>query len=765
MTQLSLHNIEIIDTGLDASQIQAQSAVDLAAKALDNLSRTYFKIEAGIMATASSQESFLREQAGQDLYASIILQKKGTKGLNAFLNDTEEYDAAVAEAYKIIEEIDYDLQNKIIEAITEIPTQTLSELNSIQTKTQSSIDEEGATAIEGVGEVNEEVAQFYVDTIEKQKQHVIKRLGTLLGKPVEEDGEINSDLMEIIGGLSIESAQLLINNLDKNRKYFKAQIAEMDLDDEVAATAVEAVNRNYSNLYASIDEGIVDLNGSLKKASAQAVLRSLDETSLYSVIKSKNALEDIFDGSLPEDIQKQFDRWTLIALSFIDKDKNEHEPIVEEAIVDYKAGLIEAQELILKNGKLTNTDIDKLIATYGFEETDFVDGYFKDISVANNKIIETLTKNYKETTELLGITATDAGLQRYIDEYYTKVNEAATTPWKEFIKVLSGASNGKFTISSDLGNLLSAQGIINKEDFTPVGDGLEYRGTQSPQDFLEILKQYIEINNSAVDNMLDAGLETDKIKIDESIINELESILAEGQKTADEKRAELQLKLAEQITDDVVEISDTEYQMLDAAMQSFFAKTDTGVWQLKDKYGLAAALRVLEIAGYDINKIISEGLTNEAKETAEKTRDEYIDEITKNSKTKTSYKDLVTGKEGVTKATAAEFLKNLGVLHIEDWFDYYNNDYQAAVDAAAKGAGLSDEDIQAIKNEFKVIDKITGKAFLDKISTYDLTNLTLEQAQEIESALGLTLEEVGSSQDDGTFKANIEKIAEAIAVK
>jgi uncharacterized protein YnzC (UPF0291/DUF896 family) len=205
--------------------------------------------------------------------------------------------------------------------------------------------------------------------------------------------------------------------------------------------------------------------------------------------------------------------------------------------------------------------------------------------------------------------------------------------------------------------------------------------------------------------------------------------------------------------------------MLDAAMQSFFAKTDTGVWQLKDKYGLAAALRVLEIAGYDINKIISEGLTNEAKETAEKTRDEYIDEITKNSKTKTSYKDLVTGKEGVTKATAAEFLKNLGVLHIEDWFDYYNNDYQAAVDAAAKGAGLSDEDIQAIKNEFKVIDKITGKAFLDKISTYDLTNLTLEQAQEIESALGLTLEEVGSSQDDGTFKANIEKIAEAIAVK
>ena len=95
--------------------------------------------------------------------------------------------------------------------------------------------------------------------------------------------------------------------------------------------------------------------------------------------------------------------------------------------------MIKAQELILKNGKLTNADIDNLIATYGFEETDFIDGYFKDIGVANDKIIETITKNYNETMASLGITATDAGLQRYIDEYYTKVDEAATAPWKEFI--------------------------------------------------------------------------------------------------------------------------------------------------------------------------------------------------------------------------------------------------------------------------------------------------------------------------------------------
>ena len=148
------------------------------------------------------------------------------------------------------------------------------------------------------------------------------------------------------------------------------------------------------------------------------------------------------------------------------------------------------------------------------------------------------------------------------------------------------------------------------------------------------------------------------------------------------------------------------------------------------------------------------------KKKPKKARDEYINEITKKSKTKTSYKDLITGKEGITKATAAEFLKNLDILNIEDWFDYYNDDYQAAVDAAAKGAGLSDQDIQAIKNEFKVIDEITGKAFLDKISTYDLTNLTLEQAQEIESALGIALETVGTKQTDGTFKADLNLIAE-----
>ena len=100
------------------------------------------------------------------------------------------------------------------------------------------------------------VAQFYVDTIEEQKQHVIKRLGTLLGKPVGEDGVIDDKLMEIIGNLTTESAQLLINNLDKNRKYFKAQIAEMGVNDERAATVLEEVNNSYSDLYASIEEGI-----------------------------------------------------------------------------------------------------------------------------------------------------------------------------------------------------------------------------------------------------------------------------------------------------------------------------------------------------------------------------------------------------------------------------------------------------------------------------------------------------------------------------
>ena len=82
-----------------------------------------------------------------------------------------------------------------------------------------------------------------------------------------------------------------------------------------------------------------------------------------------------------------------------------------------------------------------------------------------------------------------------------------------------------------------------------------------------------------------------------------------------------------------------------------------------------------------------------------------------------------------------------------------------------RGSGLPDSEIQAIKNEFKVIDEITGKAFLDKISTYDLTNLTLEQAQEIENALGIALETVGTKQIDGTFKADLDLIAEKISEK
>ena len=51
-------------------------------------------------------------------------------------------------------------------------------------------------------------------------------------------------------------------------------------------------------------------------------------------------------------------------------------------------------------------------------------------------------------------------------------------------------------------------------------------------------------------------------------------------------------------------------------MQDFFTKTDTGAWQLTDKAGLVEALKVLEIIGYDIDKIITEGLANKARETA-----------------------------------------------------------------------------------------------------------------------------------------------------
>ena len=111
---------------------------------MENLSDIYFKIEAGIRATVSTQNSFLREQTGQDLYANIMSKEflsSGEETLSTFIDNKAKYDAAVEKVSAVVEEMSEASEANLTEAITEIPTQTLNELNKIQTETQESINE------------------------------------------------------------------------------------------------------------------------------------------------------------------------------------------------------------------------------------------------------------------------------------------------------------------------------------------------------------------------------------------------------------------------------------------------------------------------------------------------------------------------------------------------------------------------------------------------------------------------------------------------